>query len=391
MLNTIEQPTTSRFLAALEPGPQEAAAPGPAAGEAPENAPPKRLRVPLVLAGTWVRGAEKFSVTPEDLESIRRNFRERLNGEINVDYDHASETPEVAAGGPIPSAGRIVDIDPPEPAGRRLLLWGWFEPTARARALIASGEYRYISPAIRWSARHKQTGRAQGTTLTSVALTNRPFLEELSQIRLADPEFRLVEPGAEVSDAGGPPEAQTTGGSMKRVQLSVADGKVRVHHPALGEECYLEPADLEACRAALGAGAPEEVPLQQAAAALSESEAEGQSVPAVEVFRARVEQALDEAVRSGKILPRRREDWRRIARADFQTFTRLMAEQPPRLPLRPLGFSGSLPQNAPEQVKFLAEQRMRERNISYGQALSEIGREEPDLVHQYRRAVSGDQ
>jgi len=32
---------------------------------------------------------------------------------------------------------------------------------------------------------------------------------------------------------------------------------------------------------------------------------------------------------------------------------------------------------------------MRERNIPFGQALSEIGREHPDLVHQYRRAVSG--
>ena len=63
--------------------------------------------------------AEKFSITPQDLESIMRNFRERQNGEINVDYDHASEMPEVAAGGPIPSAGRIVRIDPPENAGDR--------------------------------------------------------------------------------------------------------------------------------------------------------------------------------------------------------------------------------------------------------------------------------
>ena len=381
MLNALEHPATSQFLATLEPPAGEAA---------------KQVRIPLAVAGTWVRGAEKFSITPQDLESIVRNFRERQNGEINVDYDHASEMPEVAAGGPIPSAGRIVSIDPPENAGRRTILWGWFEPTERARALIANREYRYISPAISWGARHKQTGRAQGATLTSVALTNRPFLEEMPQIRLADPAFRLVEPAAETPDAGVPQDAQTTGGSMKKVQLSVADGKIRIDHPDLGHEFYADPGDLRQCLDALS-GAPDripdagsrEVPLAQAAAALSEAEAQGKSIPAVEFLRARVEQALDDAVRAGKILPRRREDWRRIALADFQTFSRLMAEQPARLPLRPVGFSGGVPENAQAQVKFLAEQRMRERGISYGQALSEIGREQPDLIHHYRRAVSG--
>ena len=363
----------------------------PPAGEAA-----KKVRIPLAVAGTWVRGSEKFSITPQDLESIVRNFRERRNGEINVDYDHASEMPEVAAGGPIPSAGRIVSIDPPENAGRRTILWGWFEPTERARALISNREYRYISPAITWGAQNKRTGQAQGATLTSVALTNRPFLEEMPQIRLADPAYRLVDPAGEATDAGVPQDAQPTGGSMKRVQLSVADGKIRINHPDLGDEFYAEPSDLKECLSTLGSapdGTPDaetqEVPLEQAAAALSETEAQGKSIPAVEFFRARVEQALDAAVRCGKILPRRREDWRRIALADFQTFSRLMAEQAARIPLRPMGFSGGVPENAQAQVKFLAEQRMRERGISYGQALSEIGREQPDLIQHYRRAVSG--
>jgi hypothetical protein len=39
-------------------------------------------------------------------------------------------------------------------------------------------------------------------------------------------------------------------------------------------------------------------------------------------------------------------------------------------------------------VKSLAEQRMRERQITFGQALSEIGREQPELVQQYRRWVT---
>jgi len=380
MLNTLEQPTTPRFMATIEPQA------GDAAG---------KVRIPLAVSGTWVRGTNQFSITPQDLESIVRNFRERQNGEINVDYDHASEMPEVAAGGPIPSAGRIVGIDPPEAQGRRSLLWGWFEPTERARALVRNREYRYISPAIDWGAKNKRNGKPQGATLTSVALTNRPFLEEMPQIRLADPAYRLVDASAGTTHSGVPEDAPSTGGSMKKVQLSVADGKIKVNHPDFADEYYADPDDAANALAALGTSPDatpdaeaQEVPMAQAASVLSEAAARGKTIPAVEVFRARVEQALNDAVRSGKILPRRREDWRRIALADFGTFTRLMAEQTARLPLQPMGFSGSVTENVQAQVKFMAEQRMKERGVSYGQALSEIGREQPDLIHQYRRSVS---
>ena len=387
MLNTLEQQATPRFMATL-------AAEAGAAG---------KVRVPLAVTGTWVRGASKFSITPQDLESIVRNFRERQNGEINVDYDHASEMPEVAAGGPIPSAGRIVGIDPPEAQGRRTFLWGWFEPTERARTLISNHEYRYISPAIDWGAKNKRTGKPQGATLTSVALTNRPFLEEMPQIRLSDPAYRLIDANAGQPDAPAPRSvraqgqgAAPTGGSMKKVQLSVADGKIQVKHPDFADEYYADPDDAANALAELNSapdGTPEaddsEVPMSQAASVLSEAEARGKSIPAVEVFRARVEQALDDAVRSGRILPRRRDDWRRIALADFSTFSRLMAEQTARVPLQPLGFSGGVPENVQAQVKFMAEQRMKERGVSYGQALTEIGREQPDLIRQYRRSVTG--
>jgi phage I-like protein len=392
MLSTVEQTTTPRFMATLEPQAEGTSG---------------KVRIPLAVTGTWVRGSNKFSITPDDLESIVRNFRERQNGEINVDYDHASEMPEVAAGGPIPSAGRIVGIDPPEKLGAnresgslfaahpsRSILWGWFEPTERARTLVKNREYRYISPAIDWGAKNKRTGKPQGATLTSVALTNRPFLEEMPQIRLSDPGYRLVDPTAETTDARA--GAPSTGGSMKKVQLSVADGKIKVNHPDLADEYYADPEDVANALAALG-GQPDaepdaddaEVPMAQAANVLSEAEARGKSIPAVEVFRARVEQALDDAVRGGKILPRRRDDWRRIALADFSTFTRLMSEQTARIPLQPVGFSGGVPENVQAQVKFMAEQRMKERGVSYGQALTEIGREQPDLIHQYRRSVSG--
>ena len=189
---------------------------------------------------------------------------------------------------------------------------------------------------------------------------------------------------------------------MKHVTLSVEDGRIRIAHEDLNDEFYFVTDDLRSAGAglALPIGAQQAAPLQaafsesavvtytQARALLSEAEAHGKFIPAAEVFRAQAEQELNEAVRAGKILPRQRDDWRKIALSDLPTFRKLMGAQKPVVPLAPVGLAGTPPADVQEHVKFLAEQRMRERQITFGQALSEIGREQPDLVQQYRRAVS---
>ena len=184
---------------------------------------------------------------------------------------------------------------------------------------------------------------------------------------------------------------------MKHVNLSVVDGRIHITHEDLQDEFYFEPDDLQSV------GALREAPQQASAVALSESavvtfaqartllseaEARDKFIPAAEVFRAAAEQELDDAVRAGKILPRQRDDWRKIALSDLPTFRKLMGAQKAVVPLAPVGLAGTPPSDVQEQVKFLAEQRMRERHTTFGQALSDIGREQPDLVQQYRRAVS---
>jgi hypothetical protein len=177
------------------------------------------VRIPIAVTGTWAGGEKKFSIQLEDLEQIRENFSKKPTGEINVDYEHASEVP-FGTGGPVLSAGRITKLDEPErfsngnrelgmgnretansqlpTPNSRFILWGWYEPTERARELIANREYRYISPAIRWGTKDKVTGKTAGTTLTSVALVNKPFLEELPEIHLCDVQdagFRMQDSG----------------------------------------------------------------------------------------------------------------------------------------------------------------------------------------------------
>jgi phage I-like protein len=145
------------------------------------------IRIPIAITGSW-KGAEKeFGIELEDLNDIRENLAKKPTGEINVDYEHASEVP-FGTGSPVLSAGRIIKLDVPEAfngTGKHIL-WGWYEPTDRARELIKNKEYRYVSPAIRWGAKDKVTGKTQGTTLTSLALVNKPFLEELPQIQASE-------------------------------------------------------------------------------------------------------------------------------------------------------------------------------------------------------------
>jgi len=184
------------------------------------------IRIPIAVTGTWGGAEKKFSIELEDLEQIRENFAQKPTGEINVDYEHASEVP-FGTGGPVLSAGRITKLDEPErfsngnrelgmgnretpnsqlpTPNSRFILWGWYEPTERARQLIANREYRYISPAIRWGAKDKVTGKTAGTVLTSVALVNKPFLEELPEIHLCEMQDSARR-GGRIQDSGEAPD-----------------------------------------------------------------------------------------------------------------------------------------------------------------------------------------
>jgi Mu-like prophage I protein len=150
--------------------------------------------IPVAVSGTWVKDGRTFSISPDDLRAMVTNFEKRKNDMVVIDYEHASEQPEVARGGPVPAAGWIHTLSlEKRPAvsatGGRVttdVLEARVEWTPEAKALIKSGEYRFFSPAIDWSARDKETGQPQGATLTSGALTNHPFLEELPPLMLTD-------------------------------------------------------------------------------------------------------------------------------------------------------------------------------------------------------------
>jgi Mu-like prophage I protein len=143
--------------------------------------------IPIAVTGSWVKEGHRFSITEEDLDDIIKNFENRGNGEVVVDYEHASENPQVARGGPIPAAAWITKLSKKDGEdGKSKMLWGDVDFTDEAKKHIERKQYKYFSPAIDWGAVEKKTGRSKGATLTSGALTNHPFLEELPAIQLSD-------------------------------------------------------------------------------------------------------------------------------------------------------------------------------------------------------------
>jgi hypothetical protein len=199
-------------------------------------------RIPILVTGSWVKGGREVSFTREELCTAIDNFRKLANHDLNVDYDHACEDLERAGGEPTPSAGRILALDEPEEfrdsgsgtrgSGRqpqavsdesrtpspesRYILYGRYEPTARARQMIKNREYRYVSAAFAKDYPDRKTGESQGLTLTSVALTNQPFLDELPEIWLSK--------ASPMSDVRCP---------MSRTKASEADLGLRTSDPGL--------------------------------------------------------------------------------------------------------------------------------------------------------------
>ena len=379
------------------------------------------VEIPIAVTGAWKRGSSEFSLTQDDLGRMAANFKKRKNGEINVDYDHASEMTDVARGGPIPSAGRILKMR------SNGALYAGIEFTARALDLIRNKEYRYVSPAIDWSATDKQTGNPQGTTLTSLALTNRPFLEELPPIRLseitgADRNSKLeIRNSERENDQGGNMEALTA--------TKLSEGKFQIVRGAevLGSVDIAEPASpkpeeiVATFTEKIGAKGKTEVEIKQlvesgvkftgreaqdAAFKLLATECvkdgkldrEKMKVLARDQ-KATVEQfftfedawgKVDAAVKVGKVLPKSREHALRIALSDAPAFDALMADAKPIVPLQATGLAGEgVPGGAvkvnpapgievdPHSVKLSdrAERIAVERKISFGEALK-IARDE---------------
>ena len=129
-------------------------------------------------------GAGEFSLDDSAFDQIIRNFREVDLGQVHFDWEHASEAEPTEGNVPVvgaPAQAWIKDLKK-APEGLYALV-KWLEP---AKSYIREGKYRFVSPAIRFHAKHPVSGKEIGAQLTSVALTNSPFLRGLQPLAAKD-------------------------------------------------------------------------------------------------------------------------------------------------------------------------------------------------------------
>jgi phage I-like protein len=405
--------------------------------------------IPICVTGCWVKGGRKFSITRDDLVAMVRNFEKRKNEQVVIDYEHASEQPTVARGGPVPAAGWIHDLTLPEPGveksklGTPNFLHALVEWTQEALELLKDGAYRFFSPAIDWTCRDKETGQPQGATLTSGALTNHPFLEELPAIALSDVDQEAVADGSNLqlerplSRTSVEPGEGENREKMKKLTIKpLTEGELKGCHGIFDEDGplgYLDPSDLadylktcdnlensamndmlrESGFATGGSGLVREQVLEHLkfaaevrartletagrnillgeavregaldnhkAAALAR---EGKIALADYIAAQEADKKLDEAVRAGKILPRDRKFFFHDALERPREFGEYLRQAVPVVPLRAEGLGTAGEIGVDDEVKIRTQRLMSEEKLSFAKALRRVFAADRELEHRY--------
>jgi phage I-like protein len=148
--------------------------------------------IQIAKAGSFNgHSAGPFEMNAKTFAEIIHNFKAHPE-HIPVDFEHASESP--ASEGSIPHTGApaqgwIVDMKVDQDGN----LYGLVEWGSLARDYIKNGQYKYFSPAIRFGAKDRVSGKPIGARMTSGALTNSPFLSGMQKVAAKDNDDGDVE------------------------------------------------------------------------------------------------------------------------------------------------------------------------------------------------------
>jgi phage I-like protein len=138
----------------------------------------------IAKAGAWDgHPAGPFEFDPDIYKQIIANHNATENKRVQVDYEHKSETLDgnVAQEG-APAVAWVTQLEV-----RGDELWGLFEWTSQqAVDQVRSGQYMFVSPAVVFNATDRTTGQNIGARLTSVALTNHPFLDGMEPLAASE-------------------------------------------------------------------------------------------------------------------------------------------------------------------------------------------------------------
>lgn len=144
--------------------------------------------------------AGKFRMDAGTFTQIIANFNAQSNQFIPVDFEHASEQHPTEGSIPYsgaPAQGWITKLELRNDGN----LWGLVTWGELARGYIKKGQYKFLSPAIVFGAKDRVTGKPCGARLSSVALTNNPFLDGMMPVAAKRTELLTTMPPASLSTA----------------------------------------------------------------------------------------------------------------------------------------------------------------------------------------------
>jgi phage I-like protein len=224
----------------------------------------------------------------------------RMQAGIPIDYDHATDF-AAPSGNPAPAAGWITEL-----AIRNGAIWGRVEWTDRAARAIRGHEYRYISPVFQYS-----PGDGTITRLLRAGLTNNPNLYLTAISAAGDEEINMDEFLKQLREVAGLAADASTEEILQRLSSmnEAGAGDAGASHRASG----IDPAQY--------------VAVAEFQKALTELNA-----LKMQRSREKAEHAVDDAIRSGKLVPAHREWAIAYCAADPAGFDSFAARQPVVLP-----------------------------------------------------------
>ena len=133
-------------------------------------------KVLIAVNGNWKGHTNGlFEIDKNMMENVLENFN---NQKIDLvcDYEHQTIT---KTDGPAPASGWIKSLSIEDDK-----LYAFIDWNEQAKEHIQNREYRYVSPVFSPNTIDRVTGKNTGWSLHSLALTNRPLLEELGEVFL---------------------------------------------------------------------------------------------------------------------------------------------------------------------------------------------------------------
>lgn len=160
---------------------------------AAKSADEKQVWIQVAKPGKFsghVAGA--FEMNARTFAEIIHNFSAQKNRAIPIDFEHASEQAPTSGSIPTmgaPAQGWITKLELRADGN----LWGLCSWGDLAKKYIRAGQYKFLSPAIVFGSKDRVTGKTIGARLSSVALTNSPFLDGMQPIAAKHVEASKVD------------------------------------------------------------------------------------------------------------------------------------------------------------------------------------------------------